>query len=336
MILEPSITKKYDLYFTTIPIMKITNLIILSLIFLGSISCQTAINDMERDISFLNSKIHLSTLAEAQNLLGTSDEFSKSQGKFDFASKTQNIDASGESDYLTYASEQAQDWTAKQLEKTIKVVAEAEQKIRALNLKFDLPEVINLVKSTCKEEGGAAGYTRQSYIVVQENPDLHLFLHELFHIISRHNESLRTELYKTIEFQACDRITLTDKLKEIKITNPDAPFFEHFVEVNIENELRKVVILTLSNKEYNGGSFFNYLDLKLLELDENNNPLLDNGEAVLYDFESATDMLDKIGKNTSYNIHPEEVMAEHFTYLVLESDVQEPKYIEEMFEVFIN
>ncbi len=314
--------------------MKSSFIFIISSLLITSICCQSKESTMDRTIPFLNSTIHLTSKIEAQKLLGSSDEFSQSQGTFDFASKTQISENAGEADYLAFASEQAEEWSSKEIAATRKVVQEAQEKIQSLQLNIELPTDIQLVKSTCKEEGGAAGYTRQNFIVVRENPDLHLFLHELFHVLSRHDATLRTKLYGTIQFKPCERITFPDALKNIKITNPDAPFFEHYIQVSIDGEEKAVIFSTLSNRPYDGGSFFQYLDLKLLELNEDFDLLLKDGQVVSHDFNASSDLFDKIGKNTSYNIHPEEIMAEHFTYLVMGETVPEPSFIEEIRAIF--
>jgi hypothetical protein len=51
---------------------------------------------------------------------------------------------------------------------------------------------------------------------------------------------------------------------------------------------------------------------------------------VLKNFAAATDLKQKIGNNTNYTLHPEEILAEHFVMLVQGQEVPEPSYIEAM------
>ena len=50
---------------------------------------------------------------------------------------------------------------------------------------------------------------------------------------------------------------------------------------------------------------------------------------MLHDYDEATDLRDTVGRNTEYDIDPEEVMADHFTLLVMGIEVPEPGYLEE-------
>jgi hypothetical protein len=60
-------------------------------------------------------------------------------------------------------------------------------------------------------------------------------------------------------------------------------------------------------------------------------PLEENGEPVLLDADDIPTFFDKIGRNTRYIIHPEEVLAENFVLLVNnKTDVPTPRILTEM------
>jgi len=321
--------------------MKNTNLnlrlwAIFSLISLIACSNKKSSSSSPMNVKFLNSTIHFANQEEGAKLLGTSDAFSQSQSPFDLAAKTPGEIENTEDGYLNYAASQALNWSDKEIEKTKKIIAESAEKIKALNLKFELPNTINLVLSTGNEEGGAVGYTREDYIVLKESPDEHLFLHELFHVISRHNPELRNAIYEVIGFEFIGKLEYPNDLAEFKITNPDAPFFEHAAQVKFDGQDHKVVLLTIANKPYESGSFFQYLTLVFLELDEQNKPILVDGKSKTYSFAEAQNFSELIGKNTSYVIHPEEVSAEHFTMLVLVQKVPDLDFILELQKAFNN
>ena len=174
--------------------------------FLTALSCGPTLSNTPKEINFMNSQIVFASLDESKDLLGTSDEFTKSLSPFDCASKTQNTENKQESDYLEFAKNQALQWTAKDIVNTTKIIEETIHQIQKLQLEIPLPEKIILVKSTCLEEGGASGYTRGSFIVLNSAPDIHLFIHELFHVFSRHNPEIRERLYATIGFKPCNKI----------------------------------------------------------------------------------------------------------------------------------
>lgn len=287
-------------------------------------------------VSFLdNSTIIFSSQQEAAMLLGTSDEYSQKLSLFDIKSKTQNINSSNESDYLQYAASQAQSWTNSEIEEIKVIVASVEKQIKSLGLNFELPFEIKLVKSSLEEEGGALGYTRSNYIVLRHISE-EIFTHELFHVYSRSNPDKRDKLYTTINFEKCNPVTLPDVIKDNEISNPDAPVLEHFLKVQIDGEQKEVMFIIYSEEPYSGGSFVNYLDQKLMVIEGDNDskmPVLNNNYPILKDFSSADNLNELIGNNTSYNIHPEEVLAEHFTLLILQKSVPDSFFLEQIKEL---
>ncbi|WP_339607671.1 hypothetical protein [uncultured Roseivirga sp.] len=294
----------------------------------------TPVVETSTEISFLsNSKIILPTKQESTTLMATSDVYSKKLSPFDIKAKTQNASSTSESQYLQYASLQARSWTATEIDAIKVTIASAKAKIEALGLNLELPAEIKLVKSSMEEEGGASGYTRSNYIVLKSPPTESLFLHELFHIYSRMNTTKRDQLYATINFEKCNSITLPTAIRDGEITNPDAPFYEHFLTVEINGEQKDVMFIIYSENPYTGGSFFSYLSQKLMvvEGDANNKtPVLINGSPVLKDFSEASNLKALIGNNTNYTLHPEEVLADHFSLLILQTNVPDQSFLDDL------
>lgn len=277
--------------------------------------------------NFLNSEIHFATIDEAKKLMSTSDEFTKSLSPFDFVAKTQDTEKNTEVDYLNYAADQARDWTKKDIADNLKVLAEAEKLISDLGLNLNLPSKIVIINSTCKEEGGAKGYTRGDFIVVDGKPDLHLFLHELWHIISRKNPTIKDDAYAVIGFKKMKRAVFPPELEKLRITNPDAPFMDHYITVQVDGEDKNTIITTMASAPYTEGSFFKYLMIVMYEVEfnEDHTTVISTSP---YTMAQTTGLIDQIGSNTNYIIHPEEITAEHFTMLVLGSEVKSPELIE--------
>ena len=291
----------------------------------------------QSSITFLDQyTITFADIEQAQALLQTSDEYTRQLGAFDLQSKTGNPEATTEADYLAYAAQQAQAWSEEEINQLRSAIDSAEKHIQALGLNLDLPSEIVLVKSSMQEEGGAAGYTRQNFIALGDVSNIppieYLFLHELFHVYSRFNPDQRDALYATIGFQKTNEISLPPSLAENKISNPDAPVLDHVIELTIDGEPQEAVFFLYADRDYQGGSFFDYLNKRLLLVEKKGDDyqvLLQDGQPILRPYEDASDLRDKIGRNTSYDIDPEEVMADHFTLLVLGADVPEPAYLEQ-------
>ena len=284
-------------------------------------------------ISFLEDyTIVFADSLRARDLLQSSDEYTQQLGLFDLQSKTQNAEATTEGDYLAHAARQARNWTADEITALRTIIASAEARIEALDLRLDLPSEIVLVRSTMQEEGGAAGYTRSNFIVLGGRLSEYLFLHELFHVYSRANPTVRDALYATIGFRKTNEIVLPEPLATRKISNPDAPVHDHVVRVTIDGVAQDAIFVLYSERDYVQGTFFDYLNKSLLLVEGeggNQQAQLENGQPVLRRYDEATDLRQIIGRNTDYDIDPEEVMADHFTLLVLGAPVPEPELLEQ-------
>lgn len=289
---------------------------------------------MNKEFTFLNNtKITFASSSESQKLLGTSDGFTQILSGVDVAARLENVATNTEKDYLDFAANQASEWTTAEKEATQKMLRSVEQKMVNLGLNLNLPTEIVLVKSSMKEEGSAGGYTRGNYIVLGKTPSEGLFVHELFHVYSRHNPTKRDELYQTLHFQKCNKIEFLGKLKDLKITNPDAPIIEHFLPIEIGGQKKNVTFVTHASRPYDGGNFFTYLNKKIMILEEVNGrkqPKLKEGEAILLDYKAVPNLEKWIGNNTGYNIHPEEILADHFKLLVNGDEVPMPTLLEAM------
>ncbi|MBD3628495.1 hypothetical protein [Cyclobacterium sp.] len=290
--------------------------------------------DPDVEVPFIEgTNIIFTPLDEAAERLGTSDSYTKMLSKFDLASRTQNKESTEEEDYLTYAAQQAQAWTEE--EKTVleERILGVKDKIEAMGLQLEFPEEILLIKSSMLEEGGAVSYTRENYIVVRGLVNESFLIHELFHILTRFKPERRNALFETINFTESNRIAYPEGIRDLVITNPDAPFLEHTINLQIDGESEEVVFILISEEEWDGGSFFTYLKQRLMFVegaaDDKKASLVDN-MPVLKNFAAATDLKQKIGDNTDYTLHPEEILAEHFVMLLLEQEVPEPSYLEAM------
>ena len=211
------------------------------------------------------------------------------------------------------------------------------------------PKKIFLAKTTGLEEGNAA-YTRGNVIVFpgsklrQKDQGLRrLLVHEMFHVLSRANPKLATKLYRIIGYEPSPLLEFPEELAMRKLSNPDAPFNQHAIEVKYNGERVKVspVLYSRTEKydEKMGGTFFRYLVFRLLIL--NGKDLSKarrdaDGKLILLEPKEAIGFRKKIGSNTGYIIHPEETMADNFVFLVLgKKNLPNPEIVQSMREVFL-
>jgi hypothetical protein len=237
-------------------------------------------------------------------------------------------------------------WTDAEKRRITSALDGVKKELEALSL--PLPKKILMVKTTGREEGGAV-YTRANAIVfpgrkimrpVPETQEL--ICHELFHIVSRSNPAFRERLYAVIGFVKCNEVAFPSVLKARKITNPDAPRNDHCIRLQVTGKDRWAIPILLSSTEkYNvarGGEFFEYLEawFLLVERDEKSStvrPLYDGKEPSLVKMHSehVAGFSEQIGENTTYDIHPEEILADNFAFLVLRRrDLPSPAVIKRL------
>ena len=257
---------------------------------------------------------------------------------FDRAARLKTDRAVTEAEYLAFVGANVLEWTDEERAALSAAVESVEKRLRALAV--PIPADVVLIKTTGREEGGAA-YTRANAIILplsmlQPAGKLeHLICHELFHILSRRNASLRERLYGAIGFKQCKEAVLPPDLAPRRITNPDAPRNDHFIRVQLDgNEVAAVPVLFSRTPSYDaarGGEFFEYLQMQLLVAERVGDLARPDGSRKLVPLEQVSGFYEQVGRNTSYIIHPEEILAENFAQLVLQQqDVRSPEIQEKL------
>jgi len=288
---------------------------------------------MAMDIVFLNK-------LEARKILTTRDIFILSLSPFDRASRLKTESSVSQNVFLDFISKQTLDWGSFESTGVESILESIISKLDQYSLKF--PKKVSIVKTTGREEGNAA-YCRGNAIVLPQSlintpyQLKNLITHELFHIYSKNNPKKRTELYNIIGFFECPELEFPEELSTLKITNPDAPRINCYLE---DNNLNVMPIL-YSNEPYNmkkRGEFFDYLEFRLLAVNIKQGdccePLYKNGKLQLFRVEEIRSFIQKIGMNTDYIIHPEEILAENFVLLLNNSRyIRNPEILEKIGDI---
>jgi len=277
--------------------------------------------------------IQLADSNTAAAFLGSNDGYPELFSEFDLQSRLGKDKPYKPADYLAFAAKQTRNWNTEERAtieegfRTIEAFATAHQ------LHLVLPDTVLFIKSTCREEFEAAGYTRKHGIIIKAGEELSagLIAHELFHVLSRHNPKLRDKLYENIGFKKCNVIDVRSAMSGLNITNPDCPVISHYVTVNGKD----MTLVLHSKKVYEGGKIFedDYINISLLALkgdDAHKKPETNDGKTVLYSLEEKMELFSIVGMITPYVLHPEEICAEHFVSLVMEKEVEEPHFIDKM------
>ncbi len=273
------------------------------------------------------SQLHFATTVQAADVLAGPDRFLGALSRFDCQARLKTDTMVTGQDVGAFAARQVLAWTDEERGTVSAAIAAIRVRMEPFDLPF--PDSILLIKTTGQEEGNAA-YCRGNAIVLParmtKRPPTslqRLLIHELFHVLSSHNPELRGKLYSLVGFTTCRPIAMPPSLRDRKLTNPDAPQLDAFIQLDIDGaNVAAVPILFASAPAYDverGGSFFDYLTFRLMAIEKSADgwqPALAGGEPRLLDPKSTPSFHSQIGGNTAYIIHPDEILADNFVHLI--------------------
>lgn len=277
-----------------------------------------------------NSEIVFASVAQGQEILGRVDDFVQQLSPFDRGARMKTNQTVSTKQYLQFVRQHVQSWTHQDRQKLTIAFATVSKALAIYPLNF--PAKILMVKTSGAEEADAA-YTRTNAIMLgntqmafsQEALQFLLF-HELFHLLTRSNATLKQQLYQTIGFYRADNLRFPATLSHRKMTNPDAPFNDHFIRLKHQQKTIYAVPVLLANSDQydlkKGGDFFSYLQFKLLVVNHQTktralDAILTAGQPELLAVADVPDFFTQVGRNTDYIIHPEEILAENFALLLM-------------------
>lgn len=287
---------------------------------------------------FAGSTVELLDSAGAAAANSKSDNYTKALQPFDLQVRLGIANAT-EKDYLARSASQVRTWPAEEQQALKKAFTEIEAFLKANKIRLKLPAIIKMIKTAGKEEFEAEGYTRENRIMLctgaRQPITTHLVAHELFHVYSRFNEGAKRDaVYAIFGFKKCNRINTAAAMKGRVITNPDCPFIEHYIRVNVEGQPKDLVLQLYSLKDYNEHyTLADYMNLGLLEITgaaTNKKPLMKDGAGVIYQIDQVPELMQQISSNTTYILHPEEIAAEHFALWVIGQQVPQPEFFDRL------
>jgi hypothetical protein len=294
-----------------------------------------------------NTTVVFAGLNEGKQILTAQDDFVRRMSPFDRAARMKTDRDISEEAYLAFVGKAVLEWNDAEKKKVSAAFQSIQADLEALSL--PLPEKVIMIKTTGREEGGAA-YTRANAIVF---PQANLrastanirktICHELFHVMSRANPDLREKLYAAIGFVTCNEVEFPVTLKSRKLTNPDAPRNDHCIHLQVEGKACWAIPILFSTvNKYDverGGEFFNYLKFQFLLVERDNKsftvkPIYEGQQPRLIGLKQASGFFAQVGRNTRYTIHPEEILADNFALLVLqEKNLSSPDIIEKLKDI---
>ena len=269
--------------------------------------------------------VRFALLAEGRAVLASDDAWVEATSQFQRAVTLGVAPPVSAERLRAFAAATVQPWRAENEARWRRALAAIAPRIAALRV--TLPDEILLVDTDGRDAAGAP-YTRGRAIVLPsasmrpgEEDDTMVLAHELFHVVSRHDPALATELYRTIGFEPVPPLQWPAAWLAQRIANPDAPFDRHAMRIAIDGRETWVMPLLVARRTElgPGETFFSVMDVRLLEVSvdgERTLPVLRGGAPLWHAPRDLPAYLAKLGGNTGYVIHPEETMADNFALLV--------------------
>lgn len=266
--------------------------------------------------------LRLASCAEARAVLAAEDDFTRTLGSFDRSFRLRTTEPVSDAALRAFLGEQALDFTADEAtvwEEAITTVA-----IGAQGLAHLFPPEVLVVKSTGREERDHA-YTRANAIVLpaarvrslRGEYAFRLLAHELFHVASRASPALRDATYALLGFTRMASITPPPELDARRLTNPDAHTLEHSVRLGERSFVPLLTCPLPLADVLEQPSVLGVMRPTLLAVDPEAGAVLRDGEGSLLVVDAAgAEWTTRLARNTTYIIHPEEVLADNLSLVV--------------------
>lgn len=240
--------------------------------------------------------------------------------------------------YVDFLKKDVEGFTAQDIGFMEKILRKMYKTVGEVNSAI-FPDTIKLIVTKSKHYGAGVWYTRDNCIVIprgeltagKTNAFTSTMYHELFHVYSRLNPSKREKLYGLIGFQkiGLDKLQLPPALAERVLYNPDGVDFAQKITLKTENAdgstIEAVPIIYANNVGAKAGQneFFGYLRFELFQVVPSESGIWkvvtkSDGLSSTLKMDELPDFYRQIKDNTGYIIHPDEVLADNFSFIMVE------------------
>ena len=274
----------------------------------------------------LSKGVDFADLHRARHILGHKDRWARQLSDFDMGARQKTARPTNLKEFLDFTANAGMRWTAQEQADWKALVDKLSDAMKGLNL--DVPN-IDLVKTTGKEEFGAAatrGNTRSCFrsrwlpARDQSRRAYFLLAHELFHILSRTDPRLRDDLYALLGFKR-EGIRIPHRTRGASCQQSGRVRVS--AHIDRSNRLGSVDVVPVIqsllplNEVIQLPNFFDALDIVLLSVNPKTGKVLrdTNGNLIKYNFGN-TNWVPLMLRNSSYIIHPEELLADNFATLM--------------------
>lgn len=280
----------------------------------------------------LAERLDFASREHAARLLAQPDEWARQLSAFDRGARLRTLEPTRMHEFLQFAGAAALEWSAPEQAYWTSLAERLGASAAGLGVR--LPHV-TMVKTSGAEEFGSV-YTRHRSIMLpqgrlavagDERRDFFLLAHELFHVLTREDPSLRDALYALLGFEPLRGFDYPAELEARRLSNPDAWSYQHAMAVQTPDGLLSVIpvvqtaipleeLIALPSGP-GPPPIFGVLQIVLVGVDPLTGGALrdDSGSLLAYHFGN-TDWVPRMLRNSSYIIHPEELLADNFATLM--------------------
>lgn len=235
--------------------------------------------------------------------------------------------------YANFLKTDVENFTPDEAKFTIEVMEEVFKTCEAVSPGI-FPKEIKLIKTKGVHYGESVYYTRENCIVIPENElqareraaFLSTMYHEVFHVYSRMNPDKRKSLYTLIGFESIgyQNLMVPAGLAERALFNPDGVDFAQKITLQTKDgkSIEAIPIIYANNVGFTPKKpdFFGYLEFNLFQIQRDGKKWLvltkDDGFTSTLDLKQLPDFFRQIKDNTHYIIHPDEVLADNFSFVM--------------------
>ena len=196
------------------------------------------------------------------------------------------------------------------------------------------PDTLRLMKTKGRHYGDGVWYTREKDIIIPANelesrktsPFTTTVFHEVFHVISRLQPVKSAELYRLIGFEGIglEQLKLPSELAQRVLYNPDGVDFAQKISLSTDGGVIQAVPIIFSKEvghQPGQDEFFSYVEFNLFQITPNGDGswqvvTKEDGFSSTLSMDKLPDFFRQIKDNTGYIIHPDEVLADNFSFIM--------------------